>query len=110
MPIEENQEEKPGIFQRIKNIFGSGDDDTQYDRHIMDRRIERYLDGNFDNYIDEYGLVRELDLRKYDERYEDLVENVDGLRKFVKDADADIGNLEKRTDDLKNIVGKSGKK
>jgi hypothetical protein len=110
-PKEEQNEEEPGFFARIKNFFSSSEEeDTHYDRRILDSRIERYLDNNFNSYIDEYGLIRELELRRYDERVDILEDKVDGLKDFVKDADADISELELRTEDIQDAAGKGSSK
>jgi hypothetical protein len=111
MPQVEEQQEEPGFFARIKNFFSSSEEDEKhYDRRILDSRIERYLDNNFDSYIDEYGLVQEIDLARYDERADDLQDQVTDLKTFVKDADADIGELEVRCEHVEAAIGKSSKK
>ncbi len=103
-------EEKPGFMDRIKAFFKSSEDEENvYKRKLIDRKIERYIDENFDSYIEEYGLVNELDLKKYDERFEDLANRVNGLKTFVSEADAELGNLEKRVGVIKKAA-KGGKK
>jgi hypothetical protein len=46
-------------------------------------------------------MVREIDLKIYDERYDELVVRVDGLSSFVMEADSDISDLENRVNEVK---------
>lgn len=104
------EEEKPTFMSKLRNLFKvETEADTGYKRKLLDGRIERYLDENFDNYIDEYGLVREIDLRKYEERYEALVEDVSDLKEFVVSADAEVGNFEHRLRNIEAAVSKENK-
>lgn len=99
-------EEKTGFFDRIRMLFTNvNKEENAYQRRLLDRRIERFLDENFDSYIEEYGLVREIDLKKYEERYEELVERIAGLKNFVRETDAEIGNLERRLEAIKKVAG-----
>lgn len=112
MPVEKKPEDddKPKFGARVKSWFSLHKEYDRYDRGLLDRRLERYLDKNFDKYIDEYGLVRELELKKYDEQYDDLVVRVSGLNDFMKDADADITDFERRTDAVKAAATTAVKK
>jgi|PlaIllAssembly_1097288.scaffolds.fasta_scaffold962258_2 hypothetical protein len=108
---EEVQEQKKGFFSRIKSFFhkGTAEEDQMYKRKMMDKKVERYLDNNFESFITEYGMVREIDLVRYDERHGILTQKLAVLNEFVKDADAEIGGLEIRVDHLKkNIKGYKG--
>ena len=101
------EEEKPSLSTRIKKFLHiTSEADEGYKRKMLDGRIERYMDENFNNYIDEYGLVREIDLRKYEERYDMLVGRIAKLKEFVAEADAELGNLEHRLAEVKKAAGK----
>ncbi len=94
IPIEE-----AGFVGRIKNFFHREHEEVEapaYRRKLLDGRIERYLDENFDDYITEYRLVTESKLNEYEARCDILEQNVDTLSGFVRDADADISALERR--------------
>lgn len=71
---------------------------TGYKRGLLDRRIEKYLDSHFEEYIEEFGLVRELDLEVYEDKYNFVVDNVKEIKEFQKDAEAEISSLNKRLD------------
>lgn len=109
MKTDDENEEQQGFWSRVKAAFSSEDEESNlYNRRLIDNRIERYLDRNFDSYIDEYGLVREMDLKRYDERYDGLSERIEGLKGFMKEADAEAGNLEGRIETIK-MKAKRGK-
>ena len=100
------QEEKPSFSQRVKGYLfktEQGEKET-YDRKLFDSKIEKYLDHHASEYIDEYGLITSIDLKVYDERYDEISANVDGLMDFTQDADTDITNLEKRVETLKSVT------
>ena len=111
------EEEQPSFFERLRAHFHKGEEEApRYERKIMDGRIERFLDENFNNYIEEYGLVTELDIRTYEERYDELVGRVKSLTEFSQDLDAEVTDLERRmkaiqakakeTEKAKKIVAK----
>ncbi|MDG6225415.1 MAG: hypothetical protein QCI82_07870 [Candidatus Thermoplasmatota archaeon] len=110
--MEDYEEEKIGFFAKIKSWFKKDKDEdvqAEYKRKLMDRKIERFLDSNFDSFIAEYGLVREIDIARYDERHGILSSKLKVLNDFVKEADADISNLEIRVEHMKkNIKGYKG--
>ena len=107
---EQEMEEKPPFFARIKNLFSkqtAKPEEARYKRRFFDGRIERYLDENFNNYIDEFGLVTRVDTLEYEEKYDSLVQRITSLKTFVNGSDAELSSLERR---LKNVKTASKKK
>ena len=107
---EQEMEGKPPFFARIKNLFAkqtAKPEEARYKRRFFDGRIERYLDENFNNYIDEFGLVTRVDTLEYEEKYDGLVQRITSLKTFVNGTDAEISSLERR---LKNVKTASKKK
>lgn len=50
------EEEQPTFFERLRTHFQRGEEEApRYERKILDGRIERFLDENFNNYIEEYN-------------------------------------------------------
>ena len=98
--IEENDEKK-GFFTWLSSKFREkdGEEDIEevppYKRRLFDGRIEKYLDHNLDSYITEYGIVTELDLQSYEERYSNLTDRVRSMKDFILDSDAMISHVEK---------------
>ncbi len=98
-------QKKEDVLDRIQEALFPGGmemEGTGYKRNILDRRIEKYLDKHFDEYIREFGLVRELDLEVYEEKYSDIVEGIKDIDEFQKDAEAKIASLERRLDRLES--------
>ena len=107
------EEEHPSFFERLRTHFHRPEEAApRYERKILDGRIERFLDENFNNYIEEYNLVTELDTRTYEERYETLAGRVKSLLEFSHDIDAEVTNLEQRVKILqaKTTAAGTGKK
>lgn len=71
-----------------------------YRRRLWDGRIERYLDEHFDEYIAEYNLVTETDLKLYEEKYKVMDEKLRLLDDFTLDIDTKVTELERRVEDL----------
>lgn len=78
--------------------------DTGYQRRILDRRIEGYLDAHFDEYISTYQIVTAIDLERLEGRYDTIEIKVSELKSFALDMDAKVSNLETRVDTLKGIA------
>jgi hypothetical protein len=97
----EDNEEKKGFFAWLGSKFSGKDDEEEveevpaYKRRLFDGRIEKYLDQNLDSYITEYGIVTELDLQSYEERYSSLTDRVKSMKDFILDSDAMISQMEK---------------
>lgn len=112
----ENMDEKPPFFSRVKKLFSKNssnikvEEKFQYKRRFLDGRIERYLDENFNNYIEEFGLVTRLDTATYEEKYDSLVQRISNLKNFVQNGDAELSSLERRLQNIKKMANKKGKK
>lgn len=97
------EEQKKGFFAWLGSIFKKKDEEEEqkpeeemkYKRRLFDGSIEKYLDQNLDSYITEYGIVTELDLQGYEERYESLTGRVKGMKEYILDSDAVVGQMEK---------------
>jgi hypothetical protein len=102
----DDDDNKTGFFSRIKSLFHKkeSEEEQMYKRKLMDRKIERYLDNNFDSFIAEYGMVREFDLFQYEERHATLATKLKVLNDFAREADSQIGNLEGRIEHLKKGI------
>ena len=99
MEQEQEMVEKPPFFARIKKLFSKEKADPEnmrYKRRFFDGRIERYLDENFNNYIEEFGLVTRVDTLEYEEKYDVLVQRITNIKNFVNTADAEVSSLERR--------------
>lgn len=110
MEEQDQLEERPPFMARIKKMFSKEDpvpEEARYKRRFMDGRIERYLDENFNNYIDEFGLVTRIDTMEYEEKYDILVQRINNLKTFVTSTDAELSSMERR---LKGVKVASRKK
>jgi hypothetical protein len=105
-------DETPGFFERIREFFHKEEvvEAPTYHRKLLDGRIERYLDENFQDYIAEYNLVTETDINAYEARFEVLSVNVGGLSEFTKDIEAKVSDLERRVKKINSTASSKGKK
>ena len=105
------EESKGGFLSWLKSKFSRGEGgeegEPQYRRKLLDGRIEKFLDQNFNSYIQEYGIVTGLDLEAYEERYAILTERIADMREYMLEADANISAMEK---DMGLIKAESRKK
>jgi hypothetical protein len=107
-------EEKKGFFLWLKSKFGSSEEEGEieiphYKRRLLDGRIEKYLDQNFNSYIQEYGIVNGLDLESYEERYQDLTGRIADMKEYMLESDAVISSMEKDIQLIKKEAGKKKK-
>lgn len=110
----DENEEKKGFFGWLKSKFHSGDGEEEieiphYKRKLLDGRIEKYLDHNFNSYIQEYGIVNGLDLESYEERYQDLTGRISEMKEYMLESDATISSMEKEIQLVKKEAGKKKK-
>jgi len=113
--VEENieEQEKKGFFSWLKSKFSSKEEegeekeDPVYKRRLLDGRIEKYLDQNFDSYIQEYSMVTGLDLESFEVRYTELTQKITSMNEYMLQADADIGALENDINAVKEAKKKS---
>ena len=107
------EEEKRGFFSWLKNKFSSDEEEEeevpQYERKLLDGRIEKYLDQNFDSYIKEYGILDGLDLESYEVRYKKLTGRVSSMKEFVVESDAKLSHMEKELEEVKKVSKKKKK-
>ncbi len=116
---EKVKDEKPPFFSRVKKLLSrssstntdqEAEKEYHYKRRFLDGRIERYLDENFNNYIEEFGLVTRLDTLEYEERHDILAQRISNLKNYMQTSDAEIASLERRLEDVKKIAKKRKKK
>jgi len=102
-------DEEEGIFdnitRRVDEFFMPDEyqleTETGYERKILDRRIEGYLDAHFDEYISTYQVVTTIDLEKLEGRCDNIEIQVKDLKTFALDMDAKVSNLETRVEIVK---------
>lgn len=97
--VNENVKKGSNVLDRIEEFLFPGDIEIEgsgYNRHLLDRRIEKYLDKHFDEYIEEFNLVKEIDLHTYEERLESCAEDVEELSEFQKDVEDEINSFKNR--------------
>ena len=105
--VNENIEKGSNLLDRFEEALFPGEIDiegTGYERNILDSRIEKYLDKHLDEYIEEFGLVRELHLEIYEENVDRMVDDIDEIKEFQKDMDAEISNLKRRLDKIEDHI------
>lgn len=102
------EEEKGGFMTWLKSKFHKEEEEEpQYKRKLLDGRIEKFLDQNFNSYVQEYGIVTGLDIEAYEERYVTLTGRITNMREYMLEADASLSSMEK---DIKLIKAESKKK
>jgi len=94
---------KDNILDSLKRRFEREEVviEPTYERSFLDKKIERFLDEKFGEYIDEFGIITDEKLRNYDQNLQSFEKKVDALTEFIKNADRDIKDLEKRVEELK---------
>lgn len=107
--MEEVVEEKPWnrFARKVSEVFLPEyelETETGYQRRILDRGMEEYLDAHFDEYISTYELVTEVDIESLERRHELIENRVKELKDFSLDMDANVSNLEKRVEKLKEAM------
>jgi hypothetical protein len=102
--------ETEGFWSRFKSLFRGNENESEedvsyeYNRRLLDGRIEKYLDLNLDSYIEEYRILTELDLSAYEDRYSKLTGRISKMSDFMLDADASITRMEKDIRDIKGSM------
>lgn len=105
--IDKNIKKGSNVLDRIEEVLFPGEieiEGTGYDRHLMDKNIEKYLDKHFDEYIEEFGLLKEVDLKIYEEQVDQCEEDVEDLKEFQKDMMDEISVLQKRLDRIEKEI------
>ncbi|MFW6038777.1 MAG: hypothetical protein ACOC89_04495 [Candidatus Saliniplasma sp.] len=104
--VNKNVEKGKNVLDRIESFLFPGDitiEGTGYERNILDRRVEKYLDDHFEEYIEEFGLVRELELEIYESKYESLLKDINNIGEFQEDMESELASLKRRLDKLESI-------
>ncbi|MFW5928586.1 MAG: hypothetical protein ACOCSL_05215 [Thermoplasmatota archaeon] len=105
--VNENIERGSNLLDRFEEAIFPGEIDitgTGYERNILDGRIEKYLDRHLDEYIGEFGLIRELHLEIYNDKVDTMVDDIDDLKEFQKDMEAEISDFKRRLDQLEDEI------
>ena len=106
--MEEIIYDKDGFFDSLKRRFEREEIviEPNYERGFFDKRIERFLDEKFGEYIDEFGIITEEKLQNYERNNHSFEKRVKGLVDFIQTADQEIAELEKRVKKLKKKKSK----
>ena len=106
-------EEGASIWDSLRAIFSTGseyadlsEDKVEYQRKMLDNRVEAYLDAHFNEYILDFGLLDEAALEVRNEHLVTLEGRSDGLIYFIQDVDKDLSDLETRIDALEKVPKK----
>ena len=102
--IDEESENK-GFLEWLRSKFrrseeDKGEEKPAYKRRLLDGRVEKFLDQNFNSYVQEYGIVTGLDIESYEERYASLTGGIAAMNEYMLEADSSIGAME---NDMKAI-------
>jgi len=103
--FERNIEKGRNLLDRVEDFLFPGEvtiKGTGYERNILDRRIEKYLDEHFEEYIEEFGLVRELELEIYETRYDSLLKDIEGIEEFQEDMESELASIRRRLDKIES--------
>lgn len=94
------------VFSTWKEYGGVSEEAIQYRRKLLDYRIEAFLDKNFSDYVQEFGVLDEPGLDMRHERVAIVEAKLEGLSHFVKEANEDLTDLEGRVDVLEKATKK----
>jgi hypothetical protein len=76
------------------------EENVNYHRRYLDKRIETYLDHHFHDYVVDFGILDESALDVRAERVNLLDARSVNIEKFMNDIDRDVSGLEARCDGL----------
>ena len=106
-------EEGTSIWDSLRLMFSTGseyaelsEEKVEYQRKMLDYRVEAYLDAHFNEYIIDFGLLDEAALEVRNEHLLTLEGRSDGLIHFIRDVDGDLTDLEKRIDAMEQVPKK----
>jgi hypothetical protein len=107
------KDEQSSIWNSLREMFSTGseyetlsDESIKYQRKMLDYRIEAFLDKNFSDYVEEFGILDEPALDVRHERLAIVEAKAEGILHFVKEAEADLSDLEGRVDTLEKATKK----
>lgn len=95
------------VFGNVKENIMPGQveiEGTGYRRRTSDRRIEKYLDEHFEDYIEEFGLVRELELKIHEKKLDHCEEDLEEITEFQKDAQAELEDLKRKLNKIEEEI------
>ncbi|MGM0405052.1 MAG: hypothetical protein ACQEQM_02795 [Thermoplasmatota archaeon] len=104
--LNNNVEKGKNILESIESFLFPGEmviEGTGYERNLLDKRVEKYLDDHFEEYIQEFGLIRELELEIFESRYETLLNDIDDISEFQEDIESELASMKRRLDKLESI-------
>ena len=109
-----NEEENRGFWDWLKSKFQRGREEPEeeepvYKRRLLDGRVEKFLDQNFNSYVQEYGIITGLDVESYEERYEGLTGRIQAMNEYMLEADSSIGAMENDLRSIRKAAKKGGK-
>lgn len=106
-------DEGSSIWDTLRGLFSTGneyadlsDEKVEYQRKVLDYRVEAYLDSHFNEYILDFGLLDEAALEVRNEHLVTMEGRSDGLIHFVRDLDKELTDIEARVDGLEKKPGK----
>lgn len=102
---DESSRKSENILDRIQDFLFPGEleiEGSGYERSILDRRIEKYLDEHFDEYISEFGLVRELEIEVLGSNYVAMVKDIEDIEEFQLDVESELSSLRRRVEKLED--------
>ncbi|MCK5252679.1 MAG: hypothetical protein KAI64_05200 [Thermoplasmata archaeon] len=101
------------IWDNFRGLFSTGneysefsEENIKYKRRFFDKNIEVFLDKNFNDYVQDFGILDETTLEIMDERASVLDGRSRGLLLFIKEADEGATILEKRVEALEKASKK----
>lgn len=105
--VDKNIKKGSNVLDRVEEFLFPGEIEIEgsgYNRHLMDKRVEKYLDKHFDEYIEEFGLLKEVDLTVYEEKVDQCEKDVEELKDFQKDMKDEVDVLQKRLDRIEKEI------
>ncbi len=104
MDYDDEERQRKSFLDKLKAYLSDDSEhgpNPKYKRKLMDSRIEKYLDENFQSFVDEYELLTNVDSLAYEERYDELTYRVQRIGQYQKDTTSKLDELEKRIKALK---------
>lgn len=105
--VNEYKKKGENVLDNIQDMVFPGKTEiegTGYERSPLDRRVEKYLDEHFDEYIEEFGLVRELDFEILESEFDDIKDGLTEIDEFQKEAKSNLVSLERRLSELEDKI------
>ncbi len=108
------ESENRGFWDWLKSKFHREKEEQEeekpvYKRRLLDGRVEKFLDQNFNSYVQEYGIVTGLDIESYEERYASLTGGIAAMNEYMLEADSSIGAMENNIKTIRKAAKKGVK-